>query len=994
MPDLGAEHFDAWFRELWGQAPFAWQRALVERVLGDDGAPWPEAIELPTGSGKTACLDIAIFTLAVEASRRTPRTALRLPRRVFFVVDRRIIVDEAFDRARRLARALREATGGVLKLVANELRELAGGDDPLAVHELRGGIYRSGDWARSPVQPMVICSTVDQVGSALLFRAYGSSWKTWPITAALVGNDSLILLDEAHCARPFLETVTAVRRYRGWAREPVGGPFHLVVMSATPPETGDVFRDTSGEPGNPEHPLGRRQLARKPIALRVAERAKRGREGTGVTAGTAQLAAALVEAAEELAAGGAKATVIFCNRVATARETHRLLAQRHTDNAILLTGRMRPVDKDDIVRTRLGDLASTRSETRRLEVPMFVVATQTLEVGADLDFDALVSECASLDALRQRFGRLNRMGRPIEARGVIVIRGDQVEGSEDDPVYGAALAKTWRYLTSLDSPDFGIAALASRLNGAATTELNAPAVSAPIMFPSHVDCWAQTAPIPEPTPDVALFLHGGGESTVPFVHVCWRGDLDLGGGGRSASLDVLAQTPPLAAECLPVPIGVFRAWLAGSAVPADESPDLEGGLTAGGSEDLAQPSARGRLAVLWRGRSEAVVIGVNEASAIVEADGAGEAVTLRPGDTVVLAAGAEAAVGEYQPLGDLPRVSDAVELDRGDEVFRRTRGRVRLRLYPALVRAWPESEGRDRLLQVLGEVRARLEEDPAALQEDVLAVLRQIPGGGVPGWVEDAVTLLVADSATQCRLHPVAGVILEGRKRVAGDVWEGSDFSDEDDAMASGAACVELAAHLRGVAIQARRFADRLGLSGELATVVEQAGAMHDLGKADPRFQALLNGGNRWLGDTLLAKSRVLPRGLRAFRRAREAAGYPQNGRHELLSVRLAESNEELLPRDPLQRDLLLHLIASHHGYCRPLAPVVVDDHPGEVRVAVEGRVFAYRGATGLERLDSGVADRYWRLVRHYGWWGLAWLEAVVRLADHRRSEAEEGMAE
>lgn len=991
MTELGSSDFIEFFREIWDKEPFAWQIQLAGRVLKEDDAPWPEAIALPTASGKTACIDIAVFALASQASRINSKSSLSAPRRIFFVVDRRVIVDEAFDRARILAKKLSDAKTGIVKDIADRLRLLSGGTTPLEAHQLRGGMIRSDAWAKSPTQATIVASTVDQLGSRLLFRAYGLHPRMRPIHAALAGNDSLILLDEAHCAQPFLTTLQAIKRFRSWAQCAIPTPFHVTVMSATPPAVTDVFRDESNEGRNPTHPLGRRQLASKPVTLTIAKKAK----GKDQEIVNEALAYELVQEALKQALNwhskrqkalsdnleheqnNEPAIVIFCNRVDTARRAHRMLTEKGKDT-VLLTGRMRPIDKDDTISIRLESLSVDQSEHRKLNKTRFVVATQTLEVGANLDFDILITECASLDALRQRFGRLNRMGRNISACASIVIRDDQTDDSDTDPIYGGALARTWNWLCEIEAKgscvDFGISELEAHLpDTERLDELNAPSKSAPVMLPAHVDALAQTQPEPWPSPDVGIFLHGPQRGAAD-VQVCWRADFSE---NEDTWIETIGICPPSSPECVPVPYVQMRSWLAGSTSLAGG--DVEGTNTLVENTER-RPSPDRRVVVRWRGRDDIELLR--------------DASDLKPGDVLAI----PTSMAGWRELATL---GDNIIPDWGDRAHCAMSNTTILRLHPAILKQWPESEALQAVIELSAAGPKRMDEDPEGYFEDLHSAISEWSSGlEAPrwNWLTGIIQTLLADRSLlrNIRPHPAGGLVLFSRRRANLPRHEGAAFNDEDDVLSSGGfrsllvdATSDSTCHLDGVADFAHSHCALLGIPSDLTDVVISAARNHDLGKADLRFQAWLKGGNPWARGPLLAKSEGMPQGKAESIQARIRAGYPPGARHELLSVRLMESVPEVLPSDDSLRDLLLHLVESHHGYCRPFAPVVDDSMPIQVKVLFRGHHYRANSATGLERLNAGPAERYWNSTRRYGWWGLAFLETLVRLSDHQRSKQE-----
>jgi CRISPR-associated endonuclease/helicase Cas3 len=80
---------------------------------------WPSLLDLPTGTGKTATVDVAVFHLALDAD--VPARERKAPRRIVMVVDRRTVVDQAFERAKKIADAVTKASRGPLSQVRERL---------------------------------------------------------------------------------------------------------------------------------------------------------------------------------------------------------------------------------------------------------------------------------------------------------------------------------------------------------------------------------------------------------------------------------------------------------------------------------------------------------------------------------------------------------------------------------------------------------------------------------------------------------------------------------------------------------------------------------------------------------------------------------------------------------------------------------------------------------------------------------------------------------
>jgi CRISPR-associated endonuclease/helicase Cas3 len=963
---LSVDDFEAFHRAVHGdRSPFDWQGRLLRRVVSE--RIWPRVLDLPTGSGKTTCIDIALFALALDAS--TSPAERWCPRRIAMVVDRRVVVDQAAERGRKLLGALTKSTVPEVIAVREALASLTGSDeDPLGVFTLRGGIPKDDGWARTPDQPLVIASTIDQLGSRLLIQGYGVSPGMRPVHAGLAGNDVLILLDEVHLSQAFKQTLERLGRLRErYARNGLPQRFQFAFLSATPGDAKGPRFELAPTELEPDSPLGPRLCARK--LTRIVEISGRDDLATRVA----------VEANDLIEKHDVVAAVV--NRVDTALAVFAALKKRFGEGAdvVLLTGRMRPLDRDDVLaayRPRIATGARTRSGAER---KLVVVGTQCIEAGADFDFDAMVTESASFDGLRQRFGRVDRLGEYIDkAEGVIVHDKSQ----KDDPIYEKTITETVQWLKGkLDrrtkNVDFGSKSLLD-----APTNFLAPKENAPTLLPAYLDLWSQTAPEPFAVPEPGLFLHGP-RSGPEDVQIIWRADLEEAGleeaefDSRSLSNVVVTVSAvrPASLEAISLPFVAARRWLANEPSSFDASADLEIK-----SDDGQGAESGGRRALRWRGdESEAV-----------------DASSIHPGDTLVVPS-------SYGGIDFTSRCFDPRATEEVSDLAERAsligRGQPLLRLHPRVLAGLglnldreDQNVARRELAEGANELSGWMRPWAQWLGKGKKA--RVVPGSnGEDGWL--------VISGERLKAYKLRAA-LESEGSGATPVEEGIEATTDGEDSAYIGSEVTLDDHTKHVEERTRGSAERLGLSKDLIEDLSLAAWLHDIGKSDRRFQRMLRGGSEiaYYRDEgrILAKS-ATPAGSKAERQmAQKLSSYPRGTRHEVQSLAMIEAARERVAGKAHDLDLVMHLVASHHGDCRPFAPAIEDPKPVDVLLRQhESRTIgimsfdAVSSAHGLYRLDSGLADRFWSMVAKYGWLELCWLEAILRLADHRASEDEAG---
>ncbi len=851
-----------------------WQQELLKEWLLP--GKLPQAVDLPTGLGKTSVMVLWLLALAKQMENGG---APKLPRRLVYVVDRRAVVDQATTEAERLRENL--ATAPSLGWM-REAFGLAEGER-LPVSTLRGQLADNREWLADPARPAIIVGTVDMTGSRLLFSGYGVSRRMRPYHAGLLGVDTLVLLDEAHLVPAFQRLLEAIdpehkRDASPWhmgslwpQQKNVIKPLRVLPLSATQIDEGEeeskVF--TLSETALADEITRARLQASKALELHAFEPGKKEDDA---------LAEALAQATHELLEtedGSLKPRrlLIYCDKRKVAEKLHELLrkewgGKRNEPSRAdleLFTGARRVLERK-LAAERLEELGFIAgSGDAQRNIPAILIATSAAEVGVDLDADDLICDLVPLERMIQRFGRVNRRGGQSDTR-VIVLHPDPLPQKGRHAAQLPAALEALRKLNGDASPQ-ALRDLAMRERGL-VRQASTPLPLHPPLTLATVESWALTNIAEHPgRPDIQPWLRGWVEDDQPQAEILWR-------------------------EHLPWPQNDAPKEREVNAFFASARPHL--------------------LEVLETNASDIADVLVNRAKALEKATKKDDASTedKKAWDQgIILLDRANRFVRSF-------RSAELADMKKGDLAQHITHHRV---VVPATF------GGLDRDTGLLNKKAAPFDGLPLDTIKDE-DTQKQL-GFRVRKEKSESGEWRIDYRFTP---NPEADEEETGSEIIV-EVWRGGGDAPLVGDPAITRTSQKLRDHLEDVAREAETLAERLNLSNHLRKALILAAHLHDLGKAHHRWQQAMNGDPQHpLAKTTGGNGRMLGGFRHEFASVLDVTVPDKIKRftspiHHSLADGFRNQLESLTEEE---RDLALHLVAAHHGRARPLMPDIDDTLP------------------------------------------------------------------
>jgi CRISPR-associated endonuclease/helicase Cas3 len=883
--------FPGIFYALTDNRPFPWQEDLYQRLLAGKER-LPKKCAIPTGLGKTAVIPIWLAALANKPKN--------VSRRLVYIVNRRTVVDQSTREAEHVRKNLDKPE---LRAFAERLRSLCSmpskDDPPLSISTLRGQFADKGQWCVDPARPAIVVGTVDMIGSRLLFSGYGCGRAKKPMHAGFLGQDSLIVHDEAHLEPAFQELLVAIaveqKRYRdGW-------PTHIMEMTAT--SRNMIVPAQSEEATTEVLALTKNDYEHLDVEQRIS--AKKAIRFVSVADEKKDLAEKIAEQALDRADKQPdSAILVFVRKVEdVAKVVNGLKTAKIPASQIeQLTGTLRGKERDELVDKpvfqRFLPPWNRKEGVTLAEGSVFLICTSAGEVGVDISADHMVCDLTPFDSMAQRLGRVNRYG---EGDAKI----DVVYPATFDPKHALTPARENTLVLLQQLPKLPESADGCRYSAS-------PKALSDLAKRSDLPCALKDAFTPEPKilpatdilfdawalttirdklpgrPPVEPYLHGIADWEPPETHVAWREEVGVITDGL---LDVYKPEELLGDYPLK-PHELLR----------DNTDRVFKHL-----QTLAKQHGNEPVWVV-DGAGTVQVTTLNGMTLKDQKDELNDKTVLLPPSVGGLSHGL--LDGAAQSADDI-----------ADEWWADDTRSQRLRL-----RVWDDDPEFDK--QTAHMRLARLPIDTASVVDEDES--ENADGHRFWYWYE----------------LPIA-----------------ADSEDTRNARIS----VPWHVHTNDVVGRVEQLVEKLPLKNEIKKALTLAARFHDLGKIRAVFQRILGNHNYDAArpDTAWAKS-----GSKRWR------GLQEDYRHEFGSLLEIERFPEFRRLDDDMKDLVRHLIASHHGRARPHFPA---DEAFDPELAEQL----------WNKASQETPRRFARLQRKYGRWGLAYLESLLRAADWAASAEE-----